>query len=93
MLETLPELVTQVARSHGDRPALRIKPSFRTRTWTYREIGELVPRAAMLLWQEGLGPGGRILIWAVPRPEVGDRVNRRSLGTGCDRPRRRAIDG
>lgn len=72
MAETLPELVNQVARDHGDRPALRIKPAFRTRTWTYRQVEELVPRVATLLREEhGIGPGDRILIWAVPRPEWG----------------------
>jgi long-chain acyl-CoA synthetase len=71
MIETLPELVMRVAALHGDQPALRIKPVFRTRTWTYREIGYLVPRAATLLREHGIGPGDRILIWAVPRPEWG----------------------
>jgi long-chain acyl-CoA synthetase len=71
MIETLPELVTQVARDHGVEPALRIKPIFRTRTWTYRQIGELVPRVATLLREQGIQPGDRILIWAVPRPEWG----------------------
>jgi long-chain acyl-CoA synthetase len=71
MLQTIPELVRHVAVQHGDRPALRIKPAFRTRTWSYRDIGELVPRAATLLRQQGINPGDRILIWAVPRPEWG----------------------
>ena len=71
MIETLPELVTQVAQAHGDNPALRIKPIFRTRTWTYRQIGDLVPRVATLLREQGLEAGDRILIWAVPRPEWG----------------------
>jgi len=70
-METLPELVTQVAHDHGDRPALRIKPAFRTRTWTYREIGDLVPRVATALQRAGIEPGDRVLIWAVPRPEWG----------------------
>lgn len=70
-MQTLPELVSHVAKQHGNRPALRIKPAFRTRTWTYREIGDLVPRTATLLRQDGIQPGDRILIWAVPRPEWG----------------------
>jgi long-chain acyl-CoA synthetase len=70
-METLPELVTRIAADHGDHPALRIKPAFRTRTWTYREVGDLVPRVATLLRAEGIEPGDRVLIWAVPRPEWG----------------------
>jgi len=70
-METLPELVVEVARAHGDHPALRIKPAFRTRTWSYGQVGDLVPRVATLLGEAGVGPGDRVLIWAVPRPEWG----------------------
>lgn len=70
-METLPELVVEVARAHAYHPALRIKPAFRTRTWTYAEIGYLVPRVATLLGEAGVAPGDRVLIWAVPRPEWG----------------------
>jgi long-chain acyl-CoA synthetase len=70
-VETLPDLVTHVARLHGDLPALRIKPAFRTRTWTYAEMGRLVPRVATLLRGAGVEPGDRVMIWAVPRPEWG----------------------
>src|SRR5438477_5261738 len=70
-METLPDLVAEVARAHGGHPALRIKPAFRTRTWSYGQIGDLVPRVAALLSEAGVGPGDRVLIWAVPRPEWG----------------------
>jgi len=70
-VETLPELVVQVSRAHKEHPALRIKPAFRTRTWTYGQIGDLVPRVATLLRESGVTPGDRVLIWAVPRPEWG----------------------
>lgn len=70
-METLPELVAYVAAEHGDRPALRIKPAFRTRTWTYTEVADLVPRVATVLRGVGVEPGDRVLIWAVPRPEWG----------------------
>ena len=70
-METLPDLVVEVSRAHSDHPALRIKPAFRTRTWTYGQIGDLVPRVATLLGETGVTPGDRVLIWAVPRPEWG----------------------
>src|SRR5437763_4044536 len=70
-METLPELVVEVSRAHTDHPALRIKPAFRTRTWTYGQIGDLVPRVATLLRESRVMPGDRVLIWAVPRPEWG----------------------
>jgi long-chain acyl-CoA synthetase len=70
-METLPELVIQASRAHANHPALRIKPAFRTRTWTYGQVGDLVPRVATLLAASGVAPGDRVLIWAVPRPEWG----------------------
>jgi long-chain acyl-CoA synthetase len=70
-METLPELVVEVSRRFDRHPALRIKPAFRTRTWTYGGIGALVPRVATLLGEAGVSPGDRVLIWAVPRPEWG----------------------
>ena len=70
-METMPELVVEVSRAHRDQPALRIKPAFRTRTWSYADVGHLVPRTATLLRGEGVEPGDRVLIWAVPRPEWG----------------------
>lgn len=70
-MQTLPELVVEASRAHAHHPALRIKPAFRTRTWTYGEIGDLVPRVATLLSHSGVTPGDRVLIWAVPRPEWG----------------------
>src|SRR5438105_13012187 len=69
-VETLPELVVEVSRAHRDHPALRIKPAFRTRTWTYGQIGNLVPRVATLLRDSGVTPGDRGLISAVRPPKL-----------------------
>jgi long-chain acyl-CoA synthetase len=68
-METLPGLVAESARRFDRRPALVIRPSFRTRTWRYRDLGELVPRAARVLADAGVGPGDRVILWAVNRPE------------------------
>jgi long-chain acyl-CoA synthetase len=69
--ETIVELLEQAVARHGPRPALVIKPGFRTRIWTYAEIGDLVPRVAGVLRSSGVEPGDRVLIWAVNRPEWG----------------------
>ncbi|TMD29589.1 MAG: hypothetical protein E6I94_06305 [Chloroflexi bacterium] len=68
---SLGEMVADVARKYDDHPALIIRPSFRTRTWRYRDLGTVVPRAARVLVDAGLGPGDRAIIWAVNRPEWG----------------------
>ena len=62
---------TQAVAKHRDLPALIIKPGFRTRIWTYADIGDLVPRVAEVLRAAGVQPGDRVLIWAVNRPEWG----------------------
>ena len=67
----LVDMVADVARKYDDQPALIIRPSFRTRTWRYRDLGSVVPRAARVLVDAGLGPGDRAIVWAVNRPEWG----------------------
>ena len=56
MPDTILELLERAVADHGDHPALRIKPGFRTRTWTYRQVGEAVPRIAGLLRGSGVEP-------------------------------------
>jgi len=68
-METLIDLVTEGAARYDDRPALLIRPSFRTRVWRYRDLAAVVPRAARVLADAGLKPGDRVIIWAVNRPE------------------------
>jgi long-chain acyl-CoA synthetase len=70
-LDTIVELLEQAVAKHGRRTALIIKPGFRTRIWTYADIGDHVPRVAHVLRGTGIQPGDRVLIWAVNRPEWG----------------------
>jgi long-chain acyl-CoA synthetase len=66
---TLVDLLRDSAARYGSRPALLIKPGFRTRIWTYRDLLDLAPRVARVLADQGLERGDRILIWGVNRPE------------------------
>ena len=70
-LETLVDLVTEAGRRFDRRPALLIRPVFRTRKWRYRDLAALVPRVAGLLAGTGIEKGDRVVIWAVNRPEWG----------------------
>ena len=70
-METLVELVEEVGSRFDRRPALLIRPSFRTRVLRYRDLRTLVPRAARVLVDDGLAPGDRAIIWSVNRPEWG----------------------
>ena len=70
-METLQDLVTEGARRFGPRPALLMRPSFRTRTVRYRDLGAMVPRVAAVLAAAGVEPGDRVIVWAVNRPEWG----------------------
>ncbi len=69
MVETLVDLLREAAERYGERPALLIKPGFRTRIWSYRDLAELAPRVARVLADQGLERGDRVLIWGVNRPE------------------------
>ncbi len=70
-METLVDLVTEAGRRFDRRPALLIRPVFRTRKWRYRDVAALVPRVAGLLAGTGIEKGDRVAIWAVNRPEWG----------------------
>jgi long-chain acyl-CoA synthetase len=70
-MENLIELVSESARRFDAHPALIIRPSFRTRLWRFRDLGRVVPRAARVIADQGVGPGDRVILWAVNRPEWG----------------------
>src|SRR4051812_20281842 len=70
-METLQDLVTEGAARFDRRPALLIRPFFRTRTWRYKDLGAIVPRAARVLAAAGVSPGDRVIVWSVTRPEWG----------------------
>jgi len=70
-LETLNDIIEVSAQKFGNKDALIIKPGFRTRAWTYRDLADLVPRAARYLSQSGIKKGDRVLMFGVNRPEYG----------------------
>jgi long-chain acyl-CoA synthetase len=70
-MENLIDLVSEAARHYDAHPALIIRPSFRTRLWRFRDLGRVVPRAARVIAEQGVGPGDRVILWAVNRPEWG----------------------
>jgi long-chain acyl-CoA synthetase len=70
-VETLNDILEESARKFGAKDALTIRPGFRTRSWTYRDLNEVVPRVARYLKESGLNQGDRVLIWGVNRPEYG----------------------
>jgi len=61
-MENLIDLVTESARRFDKHPALLIRPSFRTRLWRFRDLGRVVPRAARVIADEGIGPGDRVIL-------------------------------
>jgi long-chain acyl-CoA synthetase len=70
-METFPEMIEEVGARFDRRPALLIRPSFRTRTMRYRDLRAMVPRAARVLAESGVAPGDRAILWSVNRPEWG----------------------
>jgi long-chain acyl-CoA synthetase len=70
-VETLNDIIEASAEKFGSKDALTIRPGFRTRSWTYRDLNEVVPRVARYLKGAGLNRGDRVLIWGVNRPEYG----------------------
>jgi long-chain acyl-CoA synthetase len=70
-VETLNDILEESARKFGAKDALIIRPGFRTRAWTYRDLNDVVPRVARYLSGTGIKKGDRVVIWGVNRPEYG----------------------
>ena len=70
-METLNDILEESARRFGNKDAFMIRPGFRTRAWTYRDLNDVVPRVARYLKDTGLKRGDRVVIWGVNRPEYG----------------------
>src|SRR5712691_8745624 len=70
-VETLNDIIEQSARKFGAKDALMIRPGFRTRAWSYRDLNDVVPRVTRHLSESGMKKGDRVLIWGVNRPEYG----------------------
>jgi long-chain acyl-CoA synthetase len=70
-METLNDIIEESAAKFGNKDALIIKPGFRTRAWSYRDLADLVPRVARCLADSGVKKGDRVLTFGVNRPEYG----------------------
>lgn len=70
-MKTLNDILDASAERFGKKPALMIKLGFRTRTWSYRDLADLVPRVAGYLAAAGIKRGDRVVIWGINRPEYG----------------------
>ncbi len=70
-METLNDILEESAAKFGAKDALIIKPGFRTRAWSYRDLAEVVPRVARVLAEAGIHKGDRVLTFGVNRPEYG----------------------
>ena len=73
-MHTLNDILEESAAKFGDKTALLIKPGFRTREWTYRDLLDIVPRAARHLAEAGVKKGDRVITLGVNRPEYGIAV-------------------
>jgi long-chain acyl-CoA synthetase len=70
-VETLNDILEESARRFAGKEAFIIRPGFRTRAWTYRDLNDVVPRVARYLQDTGIKKGDRVVIWGVNRPEYG----------------------
>lgn len=70
-METLNDVIDESAAKYGTKDALIIKPGFRTRGWTYRDLAAIVPRVARVLADIGIRKGDRVITFGVNRPEYG----------------------
>ncbi|MFW5921143.1 MAG: AMP-binding protein [Polyangiales bacterium] len=67
--DTLPARLAELARTRPDRVALREKRYGIWQQMTWREYHRAVSAAARMLWELGVGAGGRVSILSDNRPE------------------------
>ncbi len=65
---TITELFKKSVDRFKDRPALIIRPRYRTITWSYNDLGCYVFTIAELLKKEGVKPGDKIILLAPNSP-------------------------
>ena len=53
-METLNDILEESARKFSTKDALTIRPGFRTRAWSYRDLNYVVPRVARYLCDSGM---------------------------------------
>ena len=53
-METLNDILEESARRFGGKDALMIRPGFRTRVWSYRDLNDITPRVARYLVESGV---------------------------------------
>jgi acyl carrier protein len=69
-MRTIPDLIADVARRHGRRPALGIRRGLRTELWSYQDVEHGMLAAAERLRSRGVEPGDRVLVLAPNSPEL-----------------------
>src|SRR5438445_10769304 len=70
-VETLNDVIAESVAKFGAKTALLIKPAFRTREWSYRDLNDVAPRVARHLADAGVRKGDRVITFGVNRPEYG----------------------
>ena len=68
--DTFPKHLRHHARVRGERPALRLKDRGIWRTWTWREVEDIVIRLAHALRTLGVSHGDRVAIAGANRPKL-----------------------
>src|SRR5256885_9049161 len=69
-MNAIPDLIGDVARRYGERPALGIRRGLRTERWSYLDVERGMRRAADNLAVRGVGPGDRVMVLAPNSPEL-----------------------
>jgi long-chain acyl-CoA synthetase len=68
-METLPDLLTESARTWGSLPAVGFHDDKLPWSWTYAELLDRARRASAYLASQGVGKGDRLVFWGSNRPE------------------------
>jgi long-chain acyl-CoA synthetase len=69
MYTSVLDIIKKTSEQHRDLPVFSLKVGFRTRTYTYKEVYELVHKFPGFLESNGLQKGDKIVLLSLNRPE------------------------
>ena len=69
MIDTLPDLLVESARTWGHLPAVGFHGDKSSWSWTYAELLDRATRVRAYLAELGIGKGDRVVFWGGNRPE------------------------
>src|SRR3990167_7148397 len=69
MYTSIKHILEESIKLHSSSPAFSLKTGFRTQTYTYHEVGELLKKLPTFFRENNVKSGDKIIIFSLNKPE------------------------